>query len=287
MSMAHIDIGGIGIAYEILGDGPQTIAITPGGRFSKDTPGVRPLAEALAAAGKRVLIWDRPNTGGSDICFDGATESVQNADTLAGLLRALDLGPAMLVGGSGGARDSILTTIRHPDVVERLFVLWISGGPIGLASVAAFYCADAATAAVTYGMEAVAALPGWRDLIERTPANRDRLLAWDAPAFVDKMQDWCQAFFPREGAPMPGLTPAELAGIAVPVTVLRSGVSDLHHSRETSEAVAALIPGAHIAEPPWGDREWMEALAAAPTGRGLFTSWPLLAPQILAFVDGN
>ncbi|MGO8890875.1 MAG: hypothetical protein ACLQB1_14460 [Streptosporangiaceae bacterium] len=34
--------------------------ITPGGRFSKDSPGVRELAAALAERGNRVLIWDRP-----------------------------------------------------------------------------------------------------------------------------------------------------------------------------------------------------------------------------------
>ena len=45
--------------------------LTPGGRFSKDYPGVRELAEALAAAGNQVLIWDRPNTGESDVCFTG------------------------------------------------------------------------------------------------------------------------------------------------------------------------------------------------------------------------
>ena len=40
----------------------------------------------LAAFGQRVLIWDRPNTGASDICFTGASESEMQADHLAGLL---------------------------------------------------------------------------------------------------------------------------------------------------------------------------------------------------------
>jgi hypothetical protein len=43
----------------------------PGGRFSKDDAGVRELAEALAAEGNRVVIWDRPNCGASDVHFTG------------------------------------------------------------------------------------------------------------------------------------------------------------------------------------------------------------------------
>jgi len=59
--MARADIDGVEIAYELIGEG-RPWAITPGGRFSKDVPGVRQLAEALAAHGNQVLIWDRPNT---------------------------------------------------------------------------------------------------------------------------------------------------------------------------------------------------------------------------------
>lgn len=109
--MARIDIHGVGIDYAIVGDGSRTAAVTPGGRFSKDAAGIRELAEALAQGGFRVLIWDRPNCGASDISITGPSESFQNADMLAGLLRALDMGPALLVGGSGGARETLLTAI--------------------------------------------------------------------------------------------------------------------------------------------------------------------------------
>ncbi len=281
--MSTIEIGGIGISYEIMGQGERTAVITPGGRFSKDTPGVRPLAERLAAGGLRVLIWDRPNCGESDICFDGPSESIQNADTLCGLLRALDFGPTLLVGGSGGARESLLAAIRHPDMVDRLFLLWISGGAIGLATLPSFYCADSAIAAAMNGMEAVANLPGWKEQVTRNPANRDRLLQQDVPAFIEKMQAWSWAFFPKDGSPVPGLVPSDLKALDMPVMVLRSGRSDVHHTRETSEAVHALIPGAQIAEPPWGDREWIERLEASTKEEGLFARWPLLAPQILDF----
>ena len=38
------------------------------------------------------------------------------ADTLAGLLTELDMAPAVIIGGSGGSRVSLLTAAGHPDV---------------------------------------------------------------------------------------------------------------------------------------------------------------------------
>jgi pimeloyl-ACP methyl ester carboxylesterase len=96
--MATCTIDGVTIAYELIGDGSPFV-LTPGGRFSKDVPGIRELALDLAEHGNQVLIWDRPNTGASDICFRGASESEMQADLLAGLLGELGLAPAVVVGG--------------------------------------------------------------------------------------------------------------------------------------------------------------------------------------------
>ena len=177
--MATVDIDGIPIAYEVIGEGPPWV-VTPGGRFSKDTPGVRELAHALAGAGRRVLIWDRPNTGASGVCFTGASESEMQADALAGLLRTLDMAPAVVVGGSGGARVSLLVAARHPEVVTKLAVWWVSGGIFGLMTLGVVYCGESIRAAWQGGMEAVVELPEWAEVLERNPANRDRLLGLDA-----------------------------------------------------------------------------------------------------------
>jgi pimeloyl-ACP methyl ester carboxylesterase len=284
--MPKVNVGGITVAYDIIGDGGKTAVITPGGRFSKDTPGVRDLAEKLAQGGLRVLIWDRPNCGESDLSFHGRSESILNADTLAGLLRALELEPALVIGGSAGARVSLLTAVRDPGVVERLFLLWISGGAIGLASLAYHYCHDTLAAASMGGMPAVAALPGWKEQLERNPGNRARLLAEDSGAFIETMKTWAESFVPVADSPVPGITAAQLRALDMPTLILRSGQSDFHHPRLTSEAVHALISRARIAEPPWGDREWLDRLQAQSAGEGLFAHWPMLAPQILAFAHG-
>jgi pimeloyl-ACP methyl ester carboxylesterase len=282
--MPRIDIDGVSIAYELVGTGEKAITITPGGRFSKDTPGVRELAAELAGHGYKVLIWDRPNCGESDISFAGECESFQNADTLAALIRALGLAPALVYGASGGSREALLTAIRHPDCVAGVVCQWLSGGGIGIATLPNAYNANPAIAAALGGMQAVTELPDWNEQITRNPSNRERFLALDADQFIQKMREWADWFFPAPGMPISCVRPGELEGINAPVLVLRSGKSDFHHTRETSEKVAAMIPGALLQEPPWGDREWLERLAGDFAEKsGLFRSMPMLVPQLLAF----
>ena len=77
-----IEINGGNVVYEILGETGDLIALTPGGRFSKDIPGLRPLAETLVEGGYRVLLWDRPELRASDVQFYGQSESHMRAETL-------------------------------------------------------------------------------------------------------------------------------------------------------------------------------------------------------------
>jgi pimeloyl-ACP methyl ester carboxylesterase len=281
--MPTIGVDGTTIAYEIIGAGAPWV-ITPGGRFTKEAPGVRDLAEALAAQGQRVLIWDRPNTGASDICFTGGSESEMQADHLAGLLHALDLAPAVVVGGSGGARVSLLTAARHPEVASKLAMWWISGGIFGLLTLALVYCGESIRAAWEGGMDAVVALPEWAEILERNPGNRERFLRLDRQQFIETLERWMSVYCPDPAATVPGLPDAACAALAIPTLVFRSGKSDPYHTRATSELLHQLIPGSRLEEPPWGDTEWIERSRAARSGTGaLFERWPLLAPQLLEF----
>lgn len=126
--MARLSISGIGIEYKLLGkpDAP-VVVLTPGGRFSMESPGLHELAEALVAGGKRVLLWDRPNCGASDISFDANSESELHANTLLGLIRELSLGPVTLAAGSAGSRVSLIAAARDPSAVSHLVLWWISG----------------------------------------------------------------------------------------------------------------------------------------------------------------
>ncbi|MDQ1534394.1 MAG: hypothetical protein QOF28_2155 [Actinomycetota bacterium] len=281
--MATVEIDGTAIAYEIIGEGAPWV-VTPGGRFTKEEPGVRELAEALAARGQQVLIWDRPNTGASDICFTGASESEMQADRLAGLLHTLDMAPAVVIGGSGGSRVSLLTAARHPEVASKLAMWWISGGTFGLLTLAIVYCGESLRAAWQGGMEAVVELPEWAEVLERNPANRQRFLDLDPQQFIETLDRWMLAYCPDPTATVPGIRDDACADLAVPTLVFRSGKSDPYHTRATSELLHKLIPGSRLVEPPWGDTEWIERSDAARSGTGhLFERWPLLAPQLLEF----
>jgi pimeloyl-ACP methyl ester carboxylesterase len=285
--MAFAEVNGLALAYEVIGDGlGRPWVITPGGRFSKDEPGVRELAQALAADGEghRVLIWDRPNCGESDVCFAGANESAMQADALAGLLEHVGLAPAVIAGGSGGARVSLLTASRHPGVAAGLATWWISGGVFGLLVLATHYCGGSLAAAWTDGMEAVADLPEWAESVERNPSNRRRILEEDRDVFIATMERWMEAYCPRDGQHIPGLPDEDVRALDFPAIVFRSGESDAYHTRATSDALASLLPRASLVEPPWGDREWIErGEAREEHGEGIFSRWPLLAPQLLAW----
>jgi pimeloyl-ACP methyl ester carboxylesterase len=284
-AMPTATIEGTELAYELIGDQGDPWILTPGGRFSKDTPGVRELAHAIAEQGNRVVIWDRPNTGASSVCFTGPTESEMQADALAGLLRTLDLAPATIVGGSGGARVSLLAAANHPDVAARLAILWITGGVYGLMNLGIVYCAGSIRAAWRHGMEAVAELPEWSEVIERNPANRDRILSLNRDDFIASMERWMHAYCSCEGGTVPGITDDRLGAFPKPTLIFRSGLSDAEHTRRTSERLHELISGSQLVEPPWGDSEWNERSEAVNNGTapGLFVRWPLLAPMLLEF----
>ena len=282
--MARIDVNGLSIGYEIIGNGSKTAIITPGGRFPKETPGVRDLAENLAKHDYKTVIWDRPNCGESDVCFDGETESILNADTLAGLLRKLDMAPALVIGGSAGSRVSLIAAHRHPDVVRKLALVWITGDAIGLSGLVGVYCGGLYVAAKSGGMAAVAEDPGLAEPIARNPGNRGRVLSQDLETFCETMQRWGRSFLPEGGSPVPGLLPDDLRQMKQPTLVVRSGHSDPHHPRYTTEQVHALIPGSQMVEPPGGDREWLERMADG--ANGLFRNWGKLAPQFVEFDSG-
>ncbi len=286
--MARVAVNGVEIDHEFIGDeGAPVAVLTPGGRYPRDYPGLLELARAVAEDGYRVLSWDRPNCGASDISFDGESESALHADTLVGLADALGLHRYILLGGSAGSRISLQVAARHPDRVSKMFLWWISGGQISMAQLAAYYTGEQAIAAASGGMDAVANHPSFAQQIERNPRNRNIILSWDADAFVERMQLWAAAYAWQPGVPVPGVTAEQYANLDMPVVVLRSGKSDVSHPRATSEEVAALLPNCQLLDPPWGDQEWNECSRIPnQSGRGRFERWPLLAPMIVDFLKG-
>ena len=289
--MPRKKINGIGIEYELLGKkGNPPVALTPGGRFTMDVPGLREMADKFVKAGYYVLIYDRPNCGKSDVCLSGESESENQAEALAGLIRELKLGPTIIAGGSGGSRVSLLAASRYPELCSHLALWWISGDPIGLMQLATYYCGEAATLASSGGMEAVLNATSWAENLSKNPQAKQTLLKMDPEEFIKVMQKWASAYVPSDISPVPGMKPRDFAMLRMPVLIFRSGKSDLSHTRATTDWVHRLIPQSQLLDPPWNDDEWnyrSGETASGKKGHTLFRSWPKLTPAILDFIKEN
>jgi 2-hydroxy-6-oxonona-2,4-dienedioate hydrolase len=281
-----VEINGGRIAYELFGPKQgQPLVLTPGGRFSKDVPGVRRLAQALAHGGLRVLLWDRPNTGASDVQFTGLTESHMRADTLAALLKELDLAPAVIAGGSGGARESMLTVILHPEVATKLIVWNITGGIYGQLVLASVYVIPSIVAYRQRGLEGVLEMDEWKARIEANPRNRERLVNLGGEEFNNVMMRWLNAYVPKPGQTIPGVPDTDFQNIKVPAMIIRGGENDDDHPKRTSMEVHCLIKGSKLVDPPWPEDAWQQEVHARAQGRAtVFDSWVQAAPTILDFV---
>jgi hypothetical protein len=133
-------------------------------------------------------------------------------------------------------------------------------------------------------MEAVVELPEWAEVLERNPRNRERFLALDPRQFIETLERWMLAYCPDPRATVPGLPDDECARLRLPTLIFRSGTSDPHHTRATSERLHELLADSRLVEPPWGDDEWNQRGDAARNGTGhLFERWPLLAAPLLEF----
>jgi 2-hydroxy-6-oxonona-2,4-dienedioate hydrolase len=282
------EVKGGNVVYEILGKEGDFIALTPGGRYSKDIDGLRPLAKKLVEGGHRVLLWDRPNCGKSDIQFYGQSESHMRAETLHALITGLDIGPCVIAGGSGGARDSMLTTILYPEIVTKLVVWNIVGGVYGSFALGAYYVMPTIQAARALGMEGLLRLPEWKELIAANPRNRDRILAHDSDQFLKVMLRWLNAYVSKPGQTIPGVPDEMFDDIKVPTLIIRGGENDWDHPKRTSLEVSCLIKGAELIDPPWPEDAWERASEARAQGKvkrfNMFDTWVQAAPAILKFL---
>ena len=288
MPNKKIEINGGNVVYEILGKEGEFIVLTPGGRFSKDIPGLKPLAKKLVEGGYRVLLWDRPNCGKSDVQFYGQSESHMRAETLQQLVTKLDIGPVILLGGSGGARDSMLTTMLYPELVRKLVVWNIVGGVYGSFVLGSYYIVPSILAVRGAGMKAVAHVQEWQERIAENHDNEARILEQDPAAFLKLMLRWLNAFVPKPGQTIPGVEDEMFDNITVPTLIIRGGENDLDHPKRTSLEVSCLIKGSKLIDPPWPEDAWERAGEARASGKvkrfNMFDTWVQAAPAILDFL---
>jgi pimeloyl-ACP methyl ester carboxylesterase len=228
------------------------------------------------------MLWDRPNCGDSDVAFGGPSESELWAGTLAAAIRQLALGPAVVAGGSAGARTSLQTAISYPELVSAVAVWWVSGGVYGSFSLGANYVLPTLEAAHRGGMTAVAKLPYWAERIARNPRNEQLLMGFDRADFIEIMERWLQSFIPGRGGPVAGLADEDIATTTRPLLIVSGDPLDYNHPEFVARHVHELVPGSRYLDSPWPDGEWLRVTDAAAAGTAeLFSRWELLAPTLL------
>jgi pimeloyl-ACP methyl ester carboxylesterase len=253
--MPVAEIRGVHINYEVLGERGAWVALQPGGR--RGLGGVKPLAEKIAEAGNRVLIYDRRNCGASGVAFDGNSENEIWAEDLRELLFELDALPAFIGGSSSGCRLALLMGLRHPAAVRGLLLWRVTGGAYAAGRLVQNYYTQFIEMAQAGGMAAVCASEHFSEVIKAHPANRARLEAMDVSDFIAVMERWRRSF--NEGAdhPVIGLSPAELRSMTMPACIIPG--NDPVHLRAAAQVAHRLLPNSEYHEVLTEDRPDLDA----------------------------
>ena len=116
-----VTIMGNRVHYIEQGSGEQTILLIHGLSGVSQNFGYSVLGQL--ARHYRVVAIDRPGSGYSVRPDRSSASLAVQADVVAGVIDALDLGRPMLVGHSLGGAVSLATALRHPDKVSRLALI--------------------------------------------------------------------------------------------------------------------------------------------------------------------
>ena len=238
VTMPIAKVRGVNMNYKVLGNSGPWVALSPGGR--RDISGIELLAGSVAEKGYRVVIFDRRNTGASDVVIDGNESEYEIwADDIHELLNQLGALPAIVGGSSSGCRTALLFALRHPESVRALLLWRVTGGRFACERLAEEYYGQFITAAKAGGMAAVCAMEHWKERIQARPQNRDSLMKMEPARFIAVMSRWREYFLKGADLPVIGATEADLRSIKVPACIVPG--NDLTHGRQTGETLGRLL----------------------------------------------
>ena len=261
-------IHGLNINFEIVGDdGPPAVLITGGRRGYTE---FKPLAAKIAAAGYRVFLHDRRNTGASDISIEGKeVEEAVWADDLHELLKQHDAVPAFIGGSSSGARTAINFCIRHPDATRALLLMRVTGGEFAAGRLPENYYGQFIRLAREGGMAAVCATQEYQERFKENPSNLDKMMEMDAREYIAAISNWLALFEDVAHLPVMGISEYQLRAIKVPTMIIPG--NDLVHSSSSAKVAHEMIDGSELHQLPVTDQD--EPVIP-------FTAWEHLEPEI-------
>jgi pimeloyl-ACP methyl ester carboxylesterase len=243
-AMPVAKIRGLDLHYEILGERGPFIALQPGGRRAGAS--IKPLAQKIAEAGYRVIVYDRRNTGASTVAIEGDSENDIWADDLHALLSQLDALPAYIGGSSSGCRLALVLALRHPADVRGLLLWRVTGGAHAASHLANQYYTSHIEAAKRGGMAAVCAMEHWSEVIAANPKSRDTLMAMNTQDFISRMERWRQSFGAGADHAVIGISATELRSLTMPACIVPG--KDPVHPLLAGQAAHRLMPNAEYVE---------------------------------------
>ena len=242
--MLSVPVRGVKLVYELLGKSGPWVVISPGGR--RGLASDRALGVLLAEAGFRVLVYDRRNTGASEIGFPGQSESHEQAEDLLALLKTLGTGPVYVAGCSSGSRLSLLLALHHPEAVKALLLWRVTGGDFAAKRLAFNYYEQFIAAVEQGGIDAVVKTEHFGAMVAANPANKKILEGLGAEAFLAAMKRWLAGFHQGSGHPVAGITPDEMRSITLPTLIIPG--NDRIHPRAPAQAAHRLMPNSEYRE---------------------------------------
>lgn len=221
-SRQFVEAAGIRFHYALNGpaEAPLLALVNPA---SHNLTCWEPVLDGLAAH-FRVLRFDIRGTGKSGWGADEDFTFPRYADDLAALLRALELGPAFVVGVAYGARTAARFALRHPDLLRALGLFDVALSPPVVQDGQRALGAEARALLDRAGEPAVALRKSWRFYENREAARKAHTAHEREPDLSE-----------------------HLAGVPVPMLVA-CGRQDMNLPE--AERIARSIPGAefHVME---------------------------------------
>lgn len=115
------------IHYHEAGEGEPVIMVHGGGPGASGWSNYSRNFEALVEAGFRVILIDCPGFASSDPVVTAAPRRVLNTWGVKGLMDALQIEKAHLIGNSMGGATSMTMAVDHPGRVDRLILMGAAG----------------------------------------------------------------------------------------------------------------------------------------------------------------
>jgi pimeloyl-ACP methyl ester carboxylesterase len=274
MSERILPVNGIQLCVEEFGEiGAPGVVLVPGAASAFDWWDDE-FCLRLAAGGFRVVRYDLRDSGRSTTVPLGAADYTGDdlVDDLAGLIVALDLAPAHVVGISFGGGMAQQLAISHPELVASLTLQSTSPGSAGLPSMSPALAASFARDDIQ---------TDWtdRESVIRTMLADEARFGGEIPVDEERIRRIAGRVFDRSIDPAAGANHWSVAGasgrreqladITAPTLVVH-GTSDPLFPVEHGEALAREIPHARLLRVPGMGHQFPPP-----------ETWDLLVPAIV------